>query len=231
MISVVAGCGKLAADDHELETENVMETEAETEAATEEPETAGMTEAVAEQPAEPETPVVVQTTMFAQKKVNVRQAPDTNSAILGTLSVNDPVIVNGEQSAEGWYTVTYCDQTAYVKGDLLGTGTVAVSTSTSTAGTGKKTGGKASSAGTAGSSSSEPATSTPASTDGSTGVAQREQTAQSQPEQPTPQPAAQSEPTPQPAPDTSGNAGQTEGINPDQVLDNVNSLEFLPSPF
>lgn len=82
--------------------------------------------------------MVVQTTMFAQKKVNVRQASDTNSSILGTLSVNDPVIVNGELSAEGWYTVTYCDQTAYVKGDLLGAGTVAVSTSTSTTGTGSR---------------------------------------------------------------------------------------------
>ena len=120
-----------------VSTETVIETETEaleevTEESTEmveSTEVAELPEVPAEEPETEAVPAVVQTTMFAQRTANVRQQPSTDSEVLGTLSTNDPVIVNGDLSADGWYTVTYCDQTAYVKGSLLGTNTVAITTS------------------------------------------------------------------------------------------------------
>lgn len=101
----------------ELEDTETEEVESETEIVVVEPET--------EAPAP-----AVQTTMYAQSAVNVRSLPSTDGDILGKLSVNDPIIVNGDLSADGWYTVTYCDQTAYVKGNWLGMNTVEIKQTT-----------------------------------------------------------------------------------------------------
>lgn len=140
--TLLIGCGNSASKESTAVSAEI-ETETETESLSTEEVTEEATE-IEEAVAEPETeaPVIAQTTLFAQKTANVRQTPDTNSAILGTLSVNDPVIVNGDMSADGWYMVTYCDQTAYVKGDLLGTEQVAVTNTTSSTGNGKSSSGK-----------------------------------------------------------------------------------------
>lgn len=68
-----------------------------------------------------------ETTMYAQRKVNVRSKANTSSISLGYLSVNDAVIVIGNVSDDGWYTVTYNNQTGYIKSDYLGAETVVIS--------------------------------------------------------------------------------------------------------
>ena len=52
-------------------------------------------------------------TMYCQtNRVNVRAEPNTNSKILGTFSINDPITPTDEN--ENWYKINYQDQDAWV---------------------------------------------------------------------------------------------------------------------
>lgn len=195
MIATLVGCGSKETS-NEVEdskaiveaTETVEVEDTEIEEVVLEPETEAVepeTEIVAVEP-ETEAPApVVQTTMYAQSTVNVRSLPSTDGDILGKLAVNDPVIVNGDLSADGWYTVTYCDQTAYVKGSLLGMNTVEIKQTT--------TAKKPSSSGTSTNTTTATNTTTPQPS------APAEQPAQPAPAE-TPAPAAAEQPAPQPTP-------------------------------
>ena len=165
---VLAGCSKEAAQTAEISTESVnLDTESETEQI--QPETEPETAVEIETETEVEVePVVATVTMYAQKKVNVRSLPSTDGEVRGSLSTNDPVIVVGDLTSEGWYQVTYCDQTGYIKGSYLGTGTVEVKQQTSS-GTKSSSGTASQSTSTGSGTSASSGTSTPATASGSEG--------------------------------------------------------------
>ncbi|HIW77392.1 MULTISPECIES: SH3 domain-containing protein [Gordonibacter] len=60
------------------------------------------------------------TTMYATAPLNVRAQPNTESAILGSLAVDEGVPVVAKH--DGWFTVNYQGQDAYCYGGYLGFG-------------------------------------------------------------------------------------------------------------
>lgn len=60
------------------------------------------------------------TTMYATAPLNVRAQPNTNSAILGSLAVDEGVPVSAKH--DGWFTVNYKGADAYCYGAYLGFG-------------------------------------------------------------------------------------------------------------
>lgn len=60
------------------------------------------------------------TTMYATAPLNVRAQPNTESAILGSLAVDEGVPVVAKH--DGWFTVNYKGQDAYCYGGYLGFG-------------------------------------------------------------------------------------------------------------
>jgi len=146
---MATGCGDKKSKGENLVTNKTTEavSEVPTEKATQAPvatteastQTATQPVVASEAPAAPET-----TTMYAQKKVNVRNVANATATALGYLSTNDAVVVVGSVSADGWYTVNYNNQTGYVKSEFLGAGTVATTTAPATtkSGTTKKSSAK-----------------------------------------------------------------------------------------
>lgn len=80
-----------------------------------------------QQQEETEVVVEVETTMYAQKGVNVRSIPSTDGEKLGTLSINEEIIALGD-AVEGWQKVRYKDVVAYVSAEYLGTEKVEIQT-------------------------------------------------------------------------------------------------------
>ena len=79
------------------------------------------TEIVQEEDTQKETETIiveVETTMYAQKRVNVRSLPSTDGEKLGILSINDEVVALGE-AVDGWQKVRYNDSIAYVSVEYL----------------------------------------------------------------------------------------------------------------
>ena len=62
----------------------------------------------------------IETTMYAQTKVNVRSMPSTDGEKLGSLNVNEEIIALGE-AIDGWQKVRYNEEIAYVSAEYLGT--------------------------------------------------------------------------------------------------------------
>lgn len=71
--------------------------------------------------------VEVETTMYAQKTVNVRSLPSTDGEKLGTLSINEEIVALGE-AVDGWQKVRYKDQIAYISAEYLGMEKVEIQT-------------------------------------------------------------------------------------------------------
>ena len=44
-------------------------------------------------------------TMYAQQTVNIRNLPDTNGNKLGSLSINDEVVITGQCNETSWYRI------------------------------------------------------------------------------------------------------------------------------
>lgn len=63
--------------------------------------------------------IEVETTMYAQKSVNIRSMPSTDSEKLATLSINDEVLAVGEV-IDGWQKIRYAETDAYVSAEYLG---------------------------------------------------------------------------------------------------------------
>ena len=206
----------------EVATEAVEEIETEIETETEIVELETETEEVVEAPAP------IQTTMYAQKTVNVRALADANSDKLGTLSTNDPVVVVGDV-ANGWYTVTYCEKTGYIKAEYLGTGTVEVKATTAEKKTTVTT--KSTSTGTSTTTNTNTATntntnttaSTPTDTSTPTATPSAEATPTATPAESTPTAPAQTEAGPTPeqlaaiAADAANRCSDTPQVNPDPL--------------
>lgn len=228
MIATLVGCGSKETS-NEVEdskaiveaTETVEVEDTETEEVVLEPETEAVepeTEIVAVEP-ETEAPApVVQTTMYAQSTVNVRSLPSTDSEIIGKLAVNDPIIVNGDLSADGWYTVTYCDQTAYVKGSLLGMNTVEIKQTT--------TAKKPSSSGTSTNTTTATNTNTTASQQSASEPAAAPASPQAAAPAETPAPAPAEQPAPQPTPAPATDSPYGTGTGNTQV---DSSTQIAPS--
>jgi len=68
------------------------------------------------------------TTMYAQKGVNVRSLPSTDGKKLGSLSTNDEVKVTGQCAETSWYRIEYKGQVGYVSNNYLGNDKVVVQT-------------------------------------------------------------------------------------------------------
>lgn len=66
------------------------------------------------------------TTMYAQKTVNVRSMPNTDGEKLGGLSTNDEVKVTGQCIETNWYRIEYDGKVAYVSDGYLGADKVVV---------------------------------------------------------------------------------------------------------
>lgn len=129
--AITSGCGAKASEKNTIQTEKATQTEtevasekiAQTETTTQTP--VATSETATQAPVATTAPTPTQTTMYAQKYVNVRSQADTSATPLGHLSQNDAVVVVGDVS-NGWYTVNYSNQTGYVKSEYLGASTVAV---------------------------------------------------------------------------------------------------------
>lgn len=65
-------------------------------------------------------------TMYAQKSVNVRSMPSTDGEKLGSLSTNDEVKVTGQCAETSWYRIEYSGNVAYVSNSYLGNDKVVV---------------------------------------------------------------------------------------------------------
>lgn len=65
-------------------------------------------------------------TMYAQKTVNVRSMPSTDGEKLGSLSTNDEVKVTGQCAETSWYRIEYSGSVAYVSNSYLGNDKVVV---------------------------------------------------------------------------------------------------------
>lgn len=65
-------------------------------------------------------------TMYAQKTVNVRSMPSTDGEKLGSLSTNDEVKVTGQCAETSWYRIEYSGGVAYVSNSYLGNDKVVV---------------------------------------------------------------------------------------------------------
>lgn len=68
-----------------------------------------------------------ETTMYAQKAVNVRSLPSTDGEKLGTLGVNEEITALGD-AVDGWQMVRYRDGIAYVSAQYLGTEKIEIQT-------------------------------------------------------------------------------------------------------
>ena len=93
---------------------------------TEETERAEETEQESEEVTEIEIPEE-ETTMYAQKAVNVRSLPSTDGEKLGTLRVNEEITALGK-ATDGWQMVRYKDRIAYVSAQYLGVEKVVIQT-------------------------------------------------------------------------------------------------------
>lgn len=71
------------------------------------------------------------TTMYAQKTVNVRSMPNTDCEKLGELSVNDEVKVTGQCIETNWYRIEFDGNVAYVSDSYLGNDKVVAQTESS----------------------------------------------------------------------------------------------------
>ena len=58
-------------------------------------------------------------TMYAQQTVNVRNLPDTNGNKLGSLSINDEVVITGQCNETSWYRIDYNNQIGFVSDKYL----------------------------------------------------------------------------------------------------------------
>ena len=65
-------------------------------------------------------------TMYVQKTVNVRDLPSTNGAKLGSLSINDEIHVTGQCNETSWYRFDFNGKVAYVSNSYVSTEKVAV---------------------------------------------------------------------------------------------------------
>lgn len=65
-------------------------------------------------------------TMYAQKTVNVRSLPNTDGEKLGSLFTNDEVKVTGQCNETSWYRIEYNGNTAYVSNKNVGVDKVVV---------------------------------------------------------------------------------------------------------
>ncbi len=80
-----------------------------------------------EQQEDIEEVVEVETTLYAQKSVNVRSIPSTDGEKLGTLGINEEITALGEV-VDGWQKVRYKDVVAYISAEYLGTKKVEIQT-------------------------------------------------------------------------------------------------------
>lgn len=71
--------------------------------------------------------IEIETTMYAQKGVNVRSLPSTDGEKLGTLGVNEEIIALGD-AVDGWQKVRYKEGIAYISAEYLGTEKVEIQT-------------------------------------------------------------------------------------------------------
>lgn len=228
--SALGGCGKKEASTPDVSTEAVFTEEKENETETEvvEPVTEAVVEEI-EVAAESEIPAFTPYQLFAARTVNVREQANADSNKLGTLSVNDPVVVIGETTADGWLPISYGEVTAYAKAEYFSTEMVPVeqkqTASNANTGSAKKTGssGKASSGG---SPSASVTTSVSQNAGNTSSGGQTQASAPAEQPAPTEQPTQNTDPAPapeqpeNPAPstpsgDTSGmpdNGGQEAGV-------------------
>lgn len=115
----ISGCGTADATNHESSVDTQSQTQ-ETGSQT--------TQNLEEVQTEKEEEIVeIETTMYAQKRVNVRSLPSTDSEKLGTLSINDEIIAIGE-SIDGWQKVRYQETIAYISAEYLGIEKVEIQT-------------------------------------------------------------------------------------------------------
>ena len=57
--------------------------------------------------------------MYANAKVNIRALPNTSGKVLGSLQVNDEILVTARCVETGWYQVKYNTHIAYVHYEYL----------------------------------------------------------------------------------------------------------------
>lgn len=87
----------------------------------------------AEVPVEDSPIIPLDTIMFAQQDINVRSGPGVDYEKIGTLCINDEVVVTGQDMDSGWYQIEYEEMVAFVSDEYLGENKVIISTPTNNA--------------------------------------------------------------------------------------------------
>ena len=132
----LTACGNKKATESDS-TESIVETESESESeeeseeeskSEEESESETETDSESEAEANNETEAAdnaayhytdLNQSMWARNYVNVRSEPAESSAQIGALAQYQGIVVTGQCNENGWYRVSYNDQTGYISGDLL----------------------------------------------------------------------------------------------------------------